>query len=68
MVGTGYLTHGQLEAMPVGARVVDEDGDVLVRRPDGQWQVVSVPDSADPTVGDVWPTWVLRARRSVTRR
>jgi len=68
MVTAGYLTMAQLEALPAGARVVDEDGDVLEHLPDGRWQVISVPEGAGQTIGDVWPAWVLRARRSTTRR
>ena len=68
MFDSGYLTSSQLDEMVIGARVLDEDGDTLERLPDGRWVVINVPHGADDTVGDVWPSWVLRARRCQTRR
>lgn len=64
MLTRGYLSPAQLEALPPGARVIDEDGDILERLPDGRWIVIAVPDGVDPAfVGDIWPTRLLRARR-----
>jgi hypothetical protein len=63
MLTRGYLTATQLDALPTGSRVVDEDGDTLERQPDGRWVVVAVPEGKDPSlVGDVWPARLLRAR------
>lgn len=68
MFSHGLLTRAELDALPIGARVIDEDGDTLERLEDGRWRVISVPQDAAPTVGDVWPARLIRARPCWTRR
>jgi hypothetical protein len=63
-----HLTVAELDASPPGTRVIDEDGDILERMPDGRWIVISVPEGADPTRGDIWPSRLLRARPFWNRR
>lgn len=63
-----HLTLTELDAARPGTRVIDEDGDILERLPDGRWVVVSVPEGADHTVGDIWPSRILRARLFWNRR
>ncbi|MCA9528086.1 MAG: hypothetical protein KC549_17490 [Myxococcales bacterium] len=63
-----HLTLTELDAARPGTRVIDEDGDVLERLADGRWVVVSVPEGADHTVGDIWPSRFLRARLFWNRR
>lgn len=68
MFSRGLLTKAELDALPTGSRVIDEDGDTLERQEDGRWRVISVPVGADWTVGDVWPARLIRARPCWTRR